>query len=234
MQLVEIKALKIGYGDKTILQNANMTISSGDFIGIIGPNGGGKTTFIRALLGQIEPWGGRVEYASDLRIGYLPQTSTIDRQFPINVLEVVCSGGKAGAKLREKAMELLQQTGIDHLAKRGISRLSGGELQRVLLCRALINAPQLLVLDEPTTYVDNKFEKEFYQILHQLNQILAIVMVSHDLGMISQHVKSIVCINRNFHFHPSNIITSELLLHYDCPLQIVRHGEVPHTVLLKH
>ncbi len=111
---------------------------------------------------------------------------------------------------------------------------AGGELQRVLLCRALISDPQLLILDEPTTFVDNRFEKELYELLAELNERMAIVMVSHDLGTVSRYVKSMACINRCFHYHPSNTITAEQLQEYDCPIQLISHGPIPHTVLSSH
>ena len=110
----------------------------------------------------------------------------------------------------------------------------GGQLQRTLLCRALISDPKVLILDEPANFVDNKFEKELYAILRQLNDRMAIIMVSHDLGTITSHVKSIVCVNRHVHRHNSNVITPEQLHNYDCPIQIVSHGTVPHTVLEEH
>ena len=112
--------------------------------------------------------------------------------------------------------------------------LSGGKIQRTLLCRALISDPKLLILDEPTNFVDNQFEKELYLQLKHFNEKMAIVMVFHDLGTISSYVRSIVCVNRRVHRHDSNIITAEQLHNYNCPIQIVSHGDVPHTVLAKH
>ncbi|MDP4290655.1 MAG: ATP-binding cassette domain-containing protein, partial [Bacteroidota bacterium] len=136
--------------------------------------------------------------------------------------------------IKKKADELLEQTGIAHLRKRPIGELSGGQLQRVFLCRALIASPRLLILDEPSSYVDNKFEKELYGILHDLNQNMAIIMVSHDVGTITSYVKTIACVNRQLHYHHSNIITEEQLADYNCPIQIISHGDVPHTVLEHH
>ena len=107
-------------------------------------------------------------------------------------------------------------------------------MQRVFLCRALISHPRLLILDEPNTFVDNKFEKELYELLQELNKEMAIIMVSHDLGTITTHVKTIACVNRQLHYHPSNLITTDQLAAYDCPIQIIAHGPVPHTVLHKH
>lgn len=244
MELIRIENLAVGYpGEAPVVSGINLTIKDRDYIGVIGPNGGGKTTFIRTLTGALAPLAGMIEYeVKDLRIGYLPQIKSIDKTFPISVIDTVMSGlaaekglfGRYKRKDRARAREWLNEIGIGKLTGRTIGELSGGELQRVLLCRALISDPQLLILDEPTTFVDNKFEKELYELLAELNRRMAIVMVSHDLGTISRYVKSIVCINRCFHYHPSNVISAEQLQEYDCPIQLISHGPVPHTVLSQH
>lgn len=244
MELIRIEDLAIGYpGEPPIVSGINLTINDNDYIGVIGPNGGGKTTFIRTLTGALPPIKGFIDYeVKDLRTGYLPQIKSIDKSFPISVADVVLSGlstekglfGRYSRRDKARAIDLLHEVGAGKLAERTIGGLSGGELQRVLLCRALITDPRLLILDEPTTFVDNKFEKELYELLAELNRRMAIIMVSHDLGTISCYVKSIVCINRCFHYHPSNIITPEQLRDYDCPIQLISHGPVPHTVLSQH
>ena len=172
----------------------------------------------------------------------MPQVSDIDKSFPISVKEVVLSGlqaqkrffGSYTTKDKTRALHLLDLCGIASIAERPIGELSGGQLQRTLLCRALIADPKVLILDEPANFVDNKFEKELYTILRQLNNKMAIVMVSHDLGTITSYVKSIVCVNRHVHRHNSNIITPEQLHNYDCPIQLLSHGTVPHTILETH
>ena len=244
---VSLKNVSVQYDKTTALEGVSLDIYPDDFLGIIGPNGGGKTTLVKAILGTL-PHEGEVSYSPTLfehghrLIGYLPQSSDFDKSFPISVIEVVMSGLQAEKGLlkrysaddRKRAMELLEMAGIESIADRQISEISGGQMQRALLCRAVILEPKLLILDEPTNFVDNKFENELYTLLHRLNERMAIVMVSHDLGTITSIVKSIVCVNRTVHRHDSNIITAEQLENYQCPIQIISHGHVPHTVLEHH
>ena len=248
MSLISLKDVSVGYDDRQkVLDHVNLDILPNDFIGVIGPNGGGKTTLVKTILKAL-PYSGEVQYSPVIgsdgyrAIGYLPQVSDIDKSFPISVCEVVLSGlqarkrlfGRYSAADKAKALQLLDLCGIESIARRPIGELSGGQLQRTLLCRALISDPKVLILDEPANFVDNKFEKELYAILRQLNDRMAIIMVSHDLGTITSHVKSLVCVNRHVHRHNSNVITPEQLHNYDCPIQIVSHGTVPHTVLEEH
>ena len=135
---------------------------------------------------------------------------------------------------RAKSLRLLETSGIGETARSPIGEVSGGQMQRALLCRAVISDPKLLILDEPANFVDNKFEKELYRTLHELNTHMAIVMVSHDIGTITSVVKEIVCVNRRVHRHRSNVLTEEQLRNYDCPIQLVSHGHIPHTVLEHH
>ena len=245
--IVSLKNVSVKYDETTALESVSLDIYPTDFLGIIGPNGGGKTTLVKAILGTL-PHSGEVAYSPTLtekgyrRIGYLPQQPEFDRSFPISVIEVVMSGLQAEkgamkrytAADRKRAMELLEIAGIKEVAERQISEISGGQMQRALLCRAVILEPKLLILDEPTNFVDNQFENELYTLLHRLNERMAIVMVSHDLGTITSVVKSIVCVNRTVHRHDSNIITAEQLENYHCPIQIISHGHIPHTVLEHH
>lgn len=245
--LIKAEGLKVYYDNREVLDCPDLTIHRHDFIGVIGPNGAGKTTLVKALLKSI-PYQGKVIYSKSIedngvrRIGYLPQVHSVDRSFPIAVTEVVLSGLLAGKGLfgrytqkdRRKAGEVLDAVGIEHLSGKPVGALSGGEFQRVMLCRALISDPHLLVLDEPNTFVDNQFENELYRLLAGINERIAILMVSHDLGTITQHIKSIVCVNHTVHHHHSNLITPEQLQHYNCPIQLVYHGDIPHTVLCNH
>lgn len=241
--LISIKNLAVGYENQLVLNNVSLTIKENDFIGVIGPNGGGKTTLIKALLGIIPIYKGNINLKiSKAEIGYLPQFNPFDKKFPITVEQVVLSGLFGKKKLFKKYSEadknhahcLMVRAGIIDLKDQSIGKLSGGQMQRTLLCRALINKPKLLILDEPSTFVDNKFEGELFDWLKELNSEIAIIMVSHDIGTISSHIKTIACVNRNLHYHESNKITTEQLAHYNCPIQIITHGEVPHQVLGTH
>jgi len=243
-KLLEIKDLSAGYDGNLALENVNLEVFSDDFIGIIGPNGGGKTTLIKTILGLIKPISGEmILHISKTNIGYLPQVNQIDKRFPISVIDVVRSGKSDTAlfssfhkntKEKEKAESLLAEMGISAIRNKAIGELSGGQMQRVFLCRALMNNPELLILDEPSTYVDNNFEGELYLKLKEMNEQMAILLISHDVGTISFFVKTIACVNRHLHHHPSNIITEEQLTSYNCPLQIITHGNIPHTVLKLH
>ncbi len=248
MELVSLHDVSVAYDGEKVLEHVNLTIDSRDFLGIIGPNGGGKTTLVKAILGAL-PYSGEIHYSPTLSahthkplIGYLPQQTPFDRSFPISVEEVVLSGMQAlrgftkryTAQDRARAQELLTLAGIESVSKRPVGEISGGQMQRTLLCRALMPQPELLILDEPANFVDNRFENELYRLLQQLNEEMAIVMVSHDLGTITSVVKEIVCVNRTVHRHHSNHITEEQLQNYNCPIQIISHGPVPHTVLEHH
>lgn len=242
--ILELKDITAGYDHQPVLEHVNFTIREGDFIGIIGPNGGGKTTLLKVILGLLKPFSGEVIYHTSKQnlFGYLPQNNRFDQRFPINVTEVVLSGLMSGKGLyksytradRKKAWELLDKYGMGNYKKIPIGDLSGGQMQRVFLCRAIISSPRILILDEPTTYVDSNFEKEFYPILEELNKSLSIVMVSHDLGTICSYVKTIACVNRELHYHNSNLISPEQLQSYHCPIELITHGTIPHRVLKTH
>jgi zinc transport system ATP-binding protein len=244
--LIKIENLTVGYDKTPVLKNVNLEIFEKDFIGVIGPNGGGKTTLLKAVLGLLKPSRGKISFRSDINgrrkpIGYLPQVRHIDRKFPITVYDVVRSGSLmvsqnkiSSSELKEKIDLLLNDTGISSIRNKAIGELSGGQMQRVFLCRALISNPKVLILDEPDTFVDNRFEGELYNRLSHLNKEMAIILVSHDLGTISSYVKTIACVNGDLHYHPSNTITQDQLDGYNCPIQIISHGDIPHTILKHH
>lgn len=243
-KILELKDVTAGYDHQPVLNHINFEINEGDFIGVIGPNGGGKTTLLRVILGLLKPFGGEIIYHTSKQnlFGYLPQNNRFDQRFPIDVTEVVLSGLMSEKGLyksytqleKQKAWELLEQYGMGEYKKSPIGDLSGGQMQRVFLCRAIISAPRVLILDEPTTYVDSNFEKEFYSILKDLSKSMSVVMVSHDLGTICSYVKTIACVNRGLHYHNSNLISPEQLQSYNCPIELISHGQIPHRVLVNH
>lgn len=248
-KLLEVKNITVGYGVKTVLRNVSFTLWKNDFLGLIGPNGGGKTTLLKAILGLLKPADGQIIFYEDgqpvtaLKTGYLPQINQIDREFPISVYEVVASGliaekkawRKYSAAQRQRINDTMERMGISEKAKRAVGELSGGELQRVLLSRAIVAHPNLLILDEPNTYVDKFFESRLYQLLEEINKDMAIILVSHDTGTILPLVKNIACVNETLHYHTGNNLTEEWLGQvYPCPIELIGHGDFPHRVLKKH
>ena len=264
--LIEIKNLSAGYDSRTVLRNVNLTVYDRDFLGIIGPNGGGKTTLIKCILGLLKPTAGEILYSdkrfvtsdkqgsaaqrpaltanrSVLKMGYLPQYNSIDRKFPITVEEVILSGLSSQKSLisrftathREKARQVIARMGLEGLEKRAIGALSGGQLQRALLGRAIISDPALVVLDEPSTYIDKRFEARLYELLAEINHDCAIILVSHDIGTVLQQVKSIACVNETLDYHPDTGV-SEVWLerNFNCPIELLGHGALPHRILAEH
>jgi zinc transport system ATP-binding protein len=244
--LLEMKSVSVAYESNTVLQDASLKVFDNDFIGVIGPNGGGKTTLLKVILGLVKPIKGKLVFSQELlnnnNIGYLPQMSTSDNSFPVTVKDVILSGlmmrkgliSRMTPQDRMKASQVIGELGLAELSDSSLTELSGGQIQRVLLGRAVIGDPRLLLLDEPGNFVDANFEADFYEKLRVLNRRMAILMVSHDIGTISAYIKSFACVNRQLHYHPSSEITNEELLAYGCPIQLITHGEVPHTVLKKH
>jgi len=244
--LLELKSVSVSYGSNIVLHDADLKVYDNDFIGVIGPNGGGKTTLLKLILGLVKPIKGKLIFSGELignnNIGYLPQMSTGDNNFPVTVKDVILSGlmirkgliSMMTASDRKKACQVIEELGLTELSGSSLSELSGGQLQRVLLGRAVIGDPRLLLLDEPGNFVDANFETDFYEKLRVLNRRMAIMMVSHDIGTISAHIKSFACVNGHLHYHPSSEITNEQLMAYGCPIQLITHGEVPHTVLKRH
>mgnify|MGYP001791446475 FL=1 len=244
--LFEMHLLSASYGTITVLKDIDFKVSENDFIGVIGPNGGGKTTLLKIILGLLKPVKGEIVFNKELlsanRIGYLPQISTGDINYPVTVTDIILSGLMIGKGIisrmtqsdRKKAAEVINELGLSAMAGATINELSGGQMQRVFLGRAIIGDPKLLLLDEPGNFVDTTFENDFYEKLRALNKRMAILMVSHDVGTISAHIKSFACVNRSLHYHASNAITNEDLLAYGCPIQVISHGDIPHTVLKHH
>ena len=247
--ILQLRDVAVAYDGTEVLQQASLSVLKNDFLGIIGPNGGGKTTLVKVMLGLLPPARGEVRYFRDhdevesLRMGYLPQYSTFDTKFPISVNEVILSGlltNRRGICCysrvdRERADELLSLLHLTSEARRSIGELSGGQRQRALIGRALICEPEVLILDEPSTYIDQEHQEQLYELLADINRRCAVVLVSHDIGTVLRNVRNIVCVNRSVHYHPADEVNEELLKEsFGCPFQLVAHGHVPHRVLGEH
>jgi zinc transport system ATP-binding protein len=248
-EVVRLEDVWVQYNGVPILEGINLAIEQDDFLGIIGPNGGGKTTLLKIILGLISPSRGKVSVLgkppekSRSKIGYVPQHNLFDRDFPISVGDVVLMGryGKSGlfrrysSEDRRATQDALQTVGMLDYKERQMGKLSGGELQRIFIARALVAEPKLLLLDEPTASVDPAMQTEFYELLEKLKKQMAIVLVSHDISAISIYVDKLACLNRQLHYHGSKEITPEILeATYKCPVQMIAHGLVPHRVLKEH
>ena len=246
--VVEIHQLDFSYNGQPVLQNVEFALKKGDFMAMIGPNGGGKTTLLKLMLGLLTPERGVITVLGAAprqvshRVGYVPQDIHINKAFPISVMDVVLMGrlrpGFGGLRHtrrdRRAAYHSLDRMGMADYAERRIGELSGGQIQRVFVARALVTRPELLFLDEPAASIDTRGQQEFYQLLEALNQEITIILVSHDLMAVSTHVKSVACVNRRLHYHDQAELTAEMVEDmYSCPVDLIAHG-VPHRVLKEH
>ncbi len=247
--LVEINHLWAAYHDETVLEDINLTLEKNDFLGLIGPNGGGKTTLIKVILGLLKPKTGSVKVMGKdpqqgrRQIGYVPQFAIFDTDFPISVWDVVRMGRLGPERLFKSYTEEDNRIVAERLKwvdmiphkDRALNELSGGQRQRVYIARALATDPALLILDEPTVSVDVEARTHIYDLLHEINQhSVTILLVSHDLNVISRYVKTIGCLNRTLHYHGEKEITPDMLkTGYNCPVDLIAHG-LPHRVLQRH
>lgn len=255
---IEISDLWFAYEGARVLEQVNLTLPAGDFLAVLGPNGGGKSTLLRLLLGLVEPGGGALRVLGQApgqaggRIGYLPQFTQVSLSFPITVLGAVLlglvrpglawfKGAAARRREREAAMQALTRVDLAAHAGRRLSDLSGGQRQRVFIARAIVSGPELLLLDEPTASVDGRSRQELMALLAELNRDMTIVMVSHDMSTVDGCVKSIACVNRTLHHHADSRLTPEIFaeatgadLVAGCPVELLAHGAVPHRVVLDH
>lgn len=244
-----VTGLTVHYGEHEAISQISMTVDRGMYLGIIGPNGGGKSTLLKAILGLIPTTQGSVRIfgkpLAEARglVGYVPQFSEIDRTFPITVREAVLTARTVKAITpffrysqadRTIASELIERVGLTALAGNPLTDLSGGEFQKVLIARALAGQPQLLLLDEPAANVDATARGQIYQLLHELHTDMTIVMVTHDMLAISSHIDSLACLNRQLVYHGEPQLDQETVNQlYGCPVDLIAHG-VPHRVLQAH
>lgn len=246
--VISIRNLWVYRDDQTVLEDINLDLDSSDFLGLIGPNGGGKSTLLKAMLGLIKPNRGSIEVfgkdpvSARKNAGYMPQKTTFDKNFPLTALEVVLMGrfSRAGLmhryqpKDRQAALKALEAVGMADRAEKQIGLLSGGEQQRIFVARSLVGEPKLLLLDEPTTGIDAAQQSEFYELLSRLNQNMAIILVSHDLTAVSKYVNKIACLNQKLYYHGTRELTNEdIEKAYGCPVDMIAHG-TPHRVLREH
>ncbi|HJK65607.1 MAG TPA: ABC transporter ATP-binding protein [Methanocorpusculum sp.] len=249
-EVLEIDHLVVERSGHVVLDDVSFVLHQGDVAAIIGPNGGGKTSFLMSILGLIQPKSGTIRVfgeepaAARARIGYVPQVHTFDFWYPMTVQEMVLTGrlghipglvkryhekDYAAAKDALSAMDL---TGYEN---RPIAELSGGEQQRAVISRALASCPQFLILDEPTVYVDGPTGERLMTLLEELRDRMTVLMVTHDISAMSGHVNRVACLNRKLFTHDTDKITGDMVAAaYGCPVELITHGQVPHRVLARH
>ncbi len=246
--IVKLEDVWVLFDGVSVLEEVNLSINQHDFLGIIGPNGGGKTTLLKVILGLLKPSRGQVSVFGHTPergrefVGYVPQYSLFDREFPVNVLNVVLMGRLKHAKRfkryseedKEIAYEALETVEMHDFKDAQIGKLSGGQQQRIFIARALVAERKLLLLDEPMASVDSPMQTELYELFEKLRHQMAIVLVSHDISAVSIYVDKIACLNRKLFYHNTKELTAEdFEATYQCPVEIIAHG-VPHRVLREH
>jgi zinc transport system ATP-binding protein len=246
---IDIQHVSAGYGSETVIEDITIQIHEKDFFGIIGPNGAGKSTLLKAILGLIPLQKGSIKIHGKpprqgrTLIGYVPQHAEFDNRFPISVWDVVLMGRRSirgytpfyTSTDKEHAMRALKSMNMLPYAKRHISELSGGQRQRVFIARALASQPKILLLDEPTASIDKEMQENIYHFLKELNKEMTIVLITHDIGVLSSNVGRIACLNRYLFIHDDDSVLSKEMIEkaYNCPVELIAHG-VPHRVLDEH
>lgn len=246
LNTVEMENVSLTINKQPVLQDINLNIADDDFLAIIGPNGGGKSTLLKVILGLLKPDHGRVTvFANEPGnpnnpVGYLPQHVSFDPDFPINVFDTTLSGRYHGFfknytdEDRERVVTALKEVGMLKYQDRQMSQLSGGQVQRVFIARALVRDPKLLLLDEPMASIDPEMQNSFYNLLSQLRSRMAIVLISHDVGAVSTQVENIACLNQKLYYHgPVENSEKGLEAVYKCPIGYISHG-IPHRILKEH
>lgn len=223
--VIAIRDLGFSYGESPVLEGVDLEILDGEFVGLVGPNAGGKSTLLRLMLGLLEPQQGSIQVLGQAprqavrRVGYVPQFPTFPRDFPISVEQVVLTGrlgfgpmlGWYRSSDRTAARQALAEVEALDLVRRRIGTLSGGQLQRVLLARALVAEPLILILDEPTANIDQRMEGDIFDLLARLNARLTILVVSHDIAFISGYVDRVACLNRTLVCHTTERVDGDLI-----------------------
>lgn len=244
--VITLEDVSFTYGGPMVLEGINLAVERREFLGVVGPNGGGKSTLLKIILGLLQPTAGRVRVLGRTpararrAIGYVPQFARFPRDFPVSVEDTVLLGrlGKTrpigGYRRADRriARRVMEEAEIASVRDRPIATLSGGQLQRALIARALATEPEILMLDEPTSNIDLRAEVDIFDLLKELNARITLIVVSHDIGFISQYVTRVACLNRTLVCHTSSDITGELIQQlYGAPVQMIRHitrhDEVP-------
>lgn len=235
---VVLEDVSFAYDGVPILTGVTLRIDEGDFASVIGPNGGGKTTLLKLILGLLRPQRGVIRVLDQTplhartKVGYVPQFFQFDTSFPVRVIDVVLMGrlhriplvGRYHEADREASLAALRAVDLDTVATHVFASLSGGQRQRVLIARALASEPRLLLLDEPTANVDPAVQDELMRLLDKLSRDLTIMMVTHDMGFVSATVRRVVCVNRTVAVHPTSALTGDTISElYHADVRMVRH-----------
>jgi len=246
--VIAIRALSFSYAGVPTLTDIDLQVADGEFLGIVGPNAGGKSTLLKLILGLLQPQSGSIRVlqrppvAASRLLGYVPQHPSFPRDFPISVEQVVLLG-RMGRNRRGAALDLvwprrtpdvdraavhdaLAEVEAGDIAKRQIGSLSGGQLQRVLLARALVGEPRILILDEPTANIDQRMESEIFDLLKALNARMTILVVSHDIAFISNYVSRVACVNRTLVCHRTDAIDGTVIQElYGESMRMIAHAQ---------
>lgn len=232
--ILEVKELSFSYDKELVLENINLVVEEGDFLALIGPNGGGKSTLMKLIVGVNSVEKGSVKFLNtSINMGYVPQNTNINTNFPIKALEVVLMGCNAhrkrvfGYTKKEinHAVSILKQVGMEEFAHSKIGSLSGGQRQRVMIARALCSDPEILLLDEPTSSIDREGQKQIYELLQELNKNITIIVVSHDISVVLKYATKVAHINKNLSFHDLSSLQKEFELSTDkhiCEVELLQ------------